>query len=101
MVEYNAGATLMMLEDPGPNGIQNGVMIRGGPVWTGTLAGAIRRAMTLKPEDQWRVSIAVGHEAGTPKKLLRFGDIEALAQSQDFPTRVSGASERRQAHTSH
>jgi hypothetical protein len=85
MVEYNAGATLMMLDDPGPNSIQNGVMIRGGPAWKGTLAGAVRRAMALPPNDQWRVSIAVGHEAGTEKTLLRFSDIEALAQSPDFP----------------
>jgi hypothetical protein len=85
MVEYNVGATLMMLDDAGPNGIQNGVMIRGGPVWTGTLGGAIKRAMALKAEDKWRVSIAVGHEACTENTLLRFDDIETLAKRSDFP----------------
>jgi hypothetical protein len=77
-IDFSAGATLMQLE-------KGSGYVRGGPIFTGTLASAVQRAMEMSPEDRERASIAVGQEAGTSKTLLDAQDIEALFQRRDFP----------------
>ena len=55
------------------------------PVWTGTLAEAVRRVMAMTADEQLRASIAVEAGVMPGSSLLRFKDIAELHRRADFP----------------
>jgi hypothetical protein len=58
------------------------------PVWTGTLAGAIRQFLAKPDNEKHLFNITVGTEAGIEKTIVDWRDINSLAKMPDFPAKT-------------
>jgi hypothetical protein len=84
-VHYDRAAKLYVT--PRPDEIRNGTVVRGGAVYDGTLAGAIKRFMALNEADYIDASIGfeVGVVEGSSGGLIGPQEIRAIYTRADFP----------------
>jgi hypothetical protein len=84
-VHYGRAAKLYLI--PRPQKVLNGTVVRGGAVYDGTLAGAVRRFMALR-EDEY-IDASVGFEVGVVEGNIsgRIGppEIREMFMRPDFP----------------
>jgi hypothetical protein len=74
MDDYSMPAKIYMIYRPDAGGYA-----RGGQIWDGTLAAAVRKVMQMTPDEQRRASI------GTDDSLMRIDEISELYKRPDFP----------------
>jgi hypothetical protein len=84
-VHYDRAAKLHVI--PRADEIRNGTVMRGGPVYDGTLAGAIKRFMALNETDYINASIGfdIGVVEGNASGLIGPQEIRAIFERPDFP----------------
>ena len=79
-INYDVGACVNLRSRADERGIE-----LGGPVFQGTLAGAVHYVKRLPTQHQSSASIFLDHGSGLQKTILDLPDVKLLCARSDFP----------------